>query len=202
VPGHPHLALLALTALAVVGGTACGGGDDGVASDPERFCGEAIAQQETIVAPPLSTEEELDATLDFYRLMGQLAPVAIAEEWNVLVETLETASTIEPADPESAQRVATAAYASEASAYAVKVWLERNCGLQIPITTIAPHDQVPARTTTVASVPGGSTPNASVPPGTGASLPPGTDPLGTAPPGTDPLGTAPPAPDPSTTSPG
>jgi hypothetical protein len=118
--------------------------DDTVESDAERFCGEAIAQQANIVDPPLGSEAELQATLDFYRLMGRLAPVAIAAEWNDLVVSIETAATVVPGDPESEQRVAMTAYATEPSAYAVKVWLQRNCGLDIPITTIAPQAPVPA----------------------------------------------------------
>ena len=123
---------------------------DEVHSDAERFCGEAIAQRDTIVAPPLSSELELQATLEFYRLMGQLAPVAIAEEWNALVVNLETAAALIPGDTDSEQLVAMTAYATEPSAYEVKRWLAANCGLEIPITTIAPQEQQPARSTTVA----------------------------------------------------
>lgn len=121
-----------------------------VESDAERFCGEATAQTDTIVNPPLTTEAELQATLEFYRLMGQLAPVAIATEWNALVVNLETAAALVPGDPESEQLVAMTAYATEPSAFEVKRWLKANCGLDIPITTIAPQEPAPARTTTIA----------------------------------------------------
>lgn len=141
----PILSLLVAAALTT---SACGGDDD-VVSDAGRFCGEAIANQASIVNPPLTTDAEVEATLEFYRLMGELAPVSIAEEWNVLVVTLETASTLVPGDPESEQLVAQRAYASEPSAFAVKKWLAENCGLDIPITTIAPQAYEPANTTTV-----------------------------------------------------
>lgn len=128
---------------------ACGRSDE-VRSDAERFCGEAIAQRDTIVSPPLNSEAELQATLEFYRLMGQLAPVAIAQEWDNLVFNLETAASLIPGNAESEQLVAMTAYATEPSAYEVKRWLAANCGLDIPITTIAPQEPEPARTTTVA----------------------------------------------------
>ena len=137
--------------LLLIGAAACGG-DDGNTSDAERFCGEAGAQRDLIVAPPLGTEDELAATLDFYRLMGELAPLAIAEEWNDLVVNLETASTIVPGDAESEQLVALTAYATEPSAFAVKTWLWDNCRVDIPITTIAPQEPVPAMTTTTTIV--------------------------------------------------
>ncbi len=139
---------LACATLALLVLVACGG-DDAVQSDAQRFCGEAIEQRDNLVAPPLSTDAEIDATLDFYRLMGELAPIAIAEEWNDLLVSLETASTLVPGDAASEQLVAKTAYATEPSAFAVKRWLLDNCGLDIPITTIAPQEAVPARTVTV-----------------------------------------------------
>lgn len=138
---------LLLPPLLLLAAAACGN-DDEVMSDAVRFCDESAASRDLIVTPPLETEAELEATLDFYRLMGQLAPLAIADEWNDLLVNLETASTVVPGDPASEQLVAMTAYATEPSAYAVKKWLLANCGVDIPITTIAPQEQVPAATTT------------------------------------------------------
>ena len=144
---RPHRGSAAiLAALVVTTVAACG--DDSVQSDAERFCGEATTRRDMIVSPPMATSEEVEATLDFYRLMGELAPVAIAEQWNDIVSAMETASTVVPGDPDSEQQVALQAYATERSAYEVAVWLRRNCGVDIPITTIAPQEPVPARTTT------------------------------------------------------
>lgn len=145
------LAVLAVVAPAAI--AACGGSGDAVESDASRFCGEASEQRDMILAPPMATESELQASLEFYRLMGQLAPVAIAEEWGQLVHAMETASTVVPGDPESEQLVAMTAYATEPSAFRVQQWLLDNCGLDLPITTIAPQEQVPARTTTIAPPP-------------------------------------------------
>lgn len=154
-PGGPAaiVAALALTSLLSLAGC----GDDGVQSNAERFCGEATTRRDMIVSPPMATEDEVAATLDFYRLMGQLAPVAIAEQWNDIVHAMETASTVAPGDPSSEQQVALEAYASERSAYEVAVWLKRNCGVDIPITTIAPQDPVTARTTTTTIAGGAAT---------------------------------------------
>ena len=139
----------AFVALVPLTMAACGG-DDEPTGDAPRFCAEATAHQNAIVDPPIVDEAGLEATLDFYRVMGELAPIAIAAEWNQLVVNLETAAELEPGNPESEQLVAATAYATEPAAYAVQVWLRRNCGLEIPITTIAPHEFVPAVTTSVA----------------------------------------------------
>ncbi|HSP04209.1 MAG TPA: hypothetical protein VLR27_11940 [Acidimicrobiales bacterium] len=140
-------------ALAASATALAGCGDDEVASDAERFCGEATVNRDMIVAPPLSNEAEVAATLDFYRLMGQLAPIAIAEEWNELVVAMETAAAIVPGDPASEQEVAMTAYATERSAYEIAVWLQRNCGVAIPITTIAPQAPLPPPTTALVPPP-------------------------------------------------
>jgi hypothetical protein len=144
-----RLAAVPLTAAAVLGliGAGCSRPDGpDVEADADLFCGEATARRDTILAPPMSTEAELQASLDFYRLMGELAPLAIAEEWGVLVAAMETASTIVPGDVESEQLVAMTAYATEPSAYRVKKWLLDNCGVDLPITTIAPQEATAART--------------------------------------------------------
>jgi hypothetical protein len=150
-----------ITIAALCGAVAGCSRDDGVQSDAERFCGEAIAQRSTIIAPPLGTEAELEATLEFYRLMGQLAPIAIAEEWGDIVVSIETAATVVPGDPDSEQLVAKTAYATERSAFVVKQWLLENCGVDIPITTIAPQEPQPAQvpTTTIVDETDDTTPD-------------------------------------------
>lgn len=146
--------LVMLTTLA-----ACGSDDEPVRSDAGLFCEQATAQRDVILSPPMSTEAELAASLEFYRLMGELAPPAIAQEWAVLVDAMETANTVVPGDPDSEQLVAMTAYASESSAYRVKDWLLDNCGLDLPITTIAPQEPVSARTTTIAPPPDATEPS-------------------------------------------
>lgn len=148
-------ALAALTSLVVA---SCGG-DDEPQGDAARFCAEAAEHRETIIDPPIADEAGLQATLDFFRAMGELAPLAIAAEWNQLVVSLETAASLVPGDPDSEQLVAATAYATEPAAYAVTVWLRRNCGVEIPITTIAPQEFVPAVTTTVAPPPSTTAPD-------------------------------------------
>ncbi|MFP5487010.1 MAG: hypothetical protein ACLGHQ_01710 [Acidimicrobiia bacterium] len=148
---HRSIRIAVLAALAPI--AACGDGSDTVESDANAFCGRAVEQRDMILSPPMANEAELEASIEFYRLMGQLAPVAIAEEWGDLVHAMETASTVVPGDPESEQLAAMTAYASEPSAFRVKDWLLDNCGLDLPITTIAPQEQVPARTTTLPAPP-------------------------------------------------
>lgn len=116
---------------------ACG---DDVGSDAERFCGELVADPSSVVAPPLGTPEELDATLERYRELADLAPVAVEDDFRSILTSLETASTVVPDDPDSVQRAVAQAYASERSAVAVRDWALANCGVDLgPVATIVPH---------------------------------------------------------------
>jgi hypothetical protein len=130
-----------LTAISVVA-IACG--DDGSsAGDAERFCGEIQQDVAAVVDPALATEDDLEATLVRYRELAELAPLAIEDDWGVIVVNLETASTVVPSDPESVQRAVAQAYATERSAVAVRDWLLVNCAVDLgPVATITPQDPV------------------------------------------------------------
>jgi hypothetical protein len=147
----PPSVVVVAVAMTVVAGaailTGCGSGDDDGRS-AEEFCAEVAANVAAIVTPPLATEDDVDATLDLYREMANMAPLAIEEEWRDLLFSIETASTLVPDDPDSMQRAVAVAFATEKSAVAVRSWILANCGVDIgPVTTIAPQD--PAATTTL-----------------------------------------------------
>lgn len=141
-PSRWHTTRHALALALVLAATACGGEQ----SDAERFCGEIAADPAAVVAPPLATDEELEATLAHYRALADLAPVAIEEEWRALVLNLETASTVVPSDDSSVQRAVAQAYATERSAVEVQQWLLANCSIDLgPVGTVVAHDPaVPA----------------------------------------------------------
>jgi hypothetical protein len=128
----------ALAAAALL--SACGSGDSG--GDAERFCGEVQANTRAIVKPRIRTSEDVESLLTLYRDLGELAPLAIHADWDALILNYETASTVAPNDPESVQRVAARAYATEQSAVAVHDWLLANCAVDIgPVSTVVAHDQ-------------------------------------------------------------
>ena len=128
-----RISLTVLTALAV-GTVACG--DDGP-GDAERFCGEVQANADALLALP--EEGGVDDFLGLYRRIGELAPLAIEQDWDALVTNFETAATVDVDDPESEQRAVASAYATERSAIAVHDWLVRNCGVDLgPVATVGP----------------------------------------------------------------
>lgn len=139
-PVSTRVSAVAVSVLAVSAIAGCSG--NGTGSDAERFCGEIGSDTAAIVAPSLSTEADLDATLAHYRELADLAPIAIEREWRDILTTLETANTVVPDDSESLQRVVVQAAASERSALAVRDWLVANCSIDLgPVATITPHDR-------------------------------------------------------------
>jgi hypothetical protein len=146
-------AAVLLTSIAI---GACGG-DDG--SDAARFCADVRADVDGVVNPSLATAEELEVTLERYRSLAALAPVAIAEEWDALVVNLETAATVVPDDPDSVQRAVAQAYATERSAVAVADWLRANCAVELgPVATIVPQARPTPATTPPGEGPESTTP--------------------------------------------
>lgn len=112
----------------------------GVTGDTAVFCQTARDNRELLLNPPMTTPYEVDETIKFYDQMGQVAPLAIAEDWNQLVDAMRTANKLVPGNEESEQLVAKTAFASELAAYNVAQWLQANCGVDLPITTIVSHD--------------------------------------------------------------
>jgi hypothetical protein len=80
-----------------------------------------------IVAGSIASELELSSTLEMYRQLDDLAPLAVSQEWSTLLNAIETANTVVPGDPDGIQRVAEAAYQSEAAALAIAEWAMASC---------------------------------------------------------------------------
>jgi hypothetical protein len=109
-------------------------------SDAERFCGEIAANKVALVAPLITDESQLEATIDHYEMLIRLAPVDIETEMMRILIAIRTAAAVDPDDDESLQAAALTAYASESSAVRLAEWLQSWCGIDIgPVTTITPH---------------------------------------------------------------
>lgn len=126
----------------VAAAAGCGGESGGNA---ERFCGEVAANKDALTNPVLTYADDIEPLLDLYREIGDLAPLAVEDDWNQLVAAYETASTVVPGEPASEQEALAAIYSSEESAAAVDQWLRANCAVDIgPVFTIVPHTPVTA----------------------------------------------------------
>ncbi len=131
----------ALTALCAIGLgiTACG-------SDPEarsegRYCTEVGDHLNALNSPALTTSAQVDATMQEWRTVARSAPLAIEKEWTIMLASMETASTVDPADPASMQKVADTARASEPYANRVIEYTYSLC--QAVIGSVTPVSAAP-----------------------------------------------------------
>jgi hypothetical protein len=137
----PRLRTPALFVAALVAIVSCG--ESG--GDAERFCGEIAANAEALTNPQLISSDDIEPLLELYRDIGDLAPLAVEEDWNQLVSAYETASTVVVGDQASEQEALAAIYSSEESAAMVDRWLRENCAVDIgPVATIVSHTPVTA----------------------------------------------------------
>ena len=121
------MAVLVLSALSLTA-TACGSDADRSAG---RYCTEVGNHLAELNSPSLTTQAEVDAMLDAWRTVARTAPIAIQPEWDALLSTMETMSTVVASDPESVQRVVDTARRNEPAANRVIDYTFNVCGATI-----------------------------------------------------------------------
>lgn len=106
---------------------------DGPERSESAYCGQIAAHLADLNSPPITTSSDIGRVLSAWRAVAAAAPVAVDTEWETMVESIETAITVDPDDPESLQRVADAARASEPAAKHVISYTQERCGLTIGV---------------------------------------------------------------------
>jgi hypothetical protein len=94
----------------------------------------------------LMTPDDIAATIGAYRDIVGHAPAAIEPEWQQLVDALEAASAIDPADPVSVASVTDTALRTAPAAVRIQQFTQQTCTLDIgtpppptnPVTATAP----------------------------------------------------------------
>src|SRR5689334_677635 len=80
------------------------------------YCTEVNANIETLNNPAIATPTDISATIELYRRIGDAAPADVSPEWQVMIDSLETASTVSPDDPDSVATANEVALSSQAAA--------------------------------------------------------------------------------------
>jgi prophage DNA circulation protein len=120
-------ALLAISALAL-GAVACSSGDGRSAG---RYCTTVGDHLGELSSPALTSQADIDAMLVTWRSVARTAPLQIEPEWDAVVANIETANTVDPADPTSVQRAADRARATEQAANRIIAYTFNVCGATI-----------------------------------------------------------------------
>ena len=95
-----------------------------------NFCRQ-LALEVPAITQPTATPVEVSQMLDRYKRLGNVAPLAIEEDWKSLTDLLTFASRANPNDAESVQAVIVMSYATEKAADAVAKWIRETCGVDI-----------------------------------------------------------------------
>ena len=81
----------------------------------------------------IETSLDIGRVLAAWRAVANAAPIAIQPEWATMVDSMETAITVDTQDPESMQKVADTARASEPAAKRVVSYTLERCGITIGV---------------------------------------------------------------------
>lgn len=114
----------------------------------EAYCGAVQDNIAAINSPSIATEADIADTIDLYRSIAERAPLGVAPEWDTMVASLETASTVVLGDPGSVAAANDAALAGQPAYTRIQQYTKSQCGTDIG--TPAPPTN-PAFTTVPAS---------------------------------------------------
>jgi hypothetical protein len=112
-----------------------------------NYCTEVGNRLGDLNSPTIGTDTDIDRVLASWRAVARSAPLAIEAEWNTMMSSLETAVTVDPADPASMQLVADTARASEPAANRVITYTQQKCGALIGNMAPTATAAAPAPTT-------------------------------------------------------
>jgi hypothetical protein len=89
-------------------------------------------------APAIVDAAGIQATSDLYRSITSVAPLAVQKEWETMTSNVGVASTVDPNDPASVQRLADMVRSSQHAASTISDYTTKICGVTIvtPTTTI------------------------------------------------------------------
>jgi hypothetical protein len=143
----------AATAVALASLAACGDDSDRTETN---YCTQVDDHLAELNSPVIATDDDVDRVVDAWRSVAAAAPLAVEPEWEVMVDNIETAVTVDPNDPDSMQLVADTARRSEQAANRVISYTQQICGVLIgdvapTATTIATETTATTGTTTSAA---------------------------------------------------
>lgn len=117
--------------------------------EPERtvasYCQEVSVNLPALVGPVIGTDDDVEAVLATYRSIAAVAPATVAPEWETVVSTLETVSTVVPSDPASLEAANMAALTGQPSYTRIQQYTQVECSIAIG-TPPTPTNPVTATT--------------------------------------------------------
>ena len=150
----PHLRAVLATVVAVVLLASCDKG-----SRQDRFCRQ-LADDQALLAVVPTDPDELDAFVERYQELADIAPLAIEDQWRTITELFEAVATEDLSDPATADRLRDQAVAATKSIDGVRAYARTTCGVDLVVAatpgaaTTVPGSTVTGSTTTTVPQPG------------------------------------------------
>jgi hypothetical protein len=177
------LGVAGLTGALAVAAAMAGCSSAANARTDENYCATVNRKLAELNGPSIATSADVTRTVELYRSIAKVAPLAVEQEWDVLTLAYETASTVVPGDQTSMQKAADTIRASQKSATAVAQYTQRLCNATIgapivattllsgttttgpdaPSTTAGPSTSVPVGTTVVGATTSAVPPTSTAP---------------------------------------
>jgi hypothetical protein len=115
----------------------CAGGFASCGDDQPRgqaaYCQLVKDNEAELRRPAIATPDDASVAISLYRKIEAAAPLSVAAEWGVLVGGLETANTMDPADPDSVQAAADAARRTNPASVRVVQLTKELCGVDLSL---------------------------------------------------------------------
>jgi hypothetical protein len=149
-------------AVMVAGGFALGlavvaCGDDRTRT--ERFC-DRLRDGHTVLAALPPTPEGMQQVVDAYREVGEVAPLAIQEDWTVISSLISAAAAADPTDSAATDQVRAEAIAATQAIQRVTAFVFESCGVNLGVlptgtapVTLPDGSTVPPTTAVVGTLP-------------------------------------------------
>ena len=113
-------------------------GCHGTTRTQAHFCAR-LRTSAPVLTAEIASPAVADAVVQEFTDLGKVAPFAIEDDWNALIDLVRTAATMDLADPEAQDALAAKAFASDAAAKNVLAYAKDRCGVDlagaIPATT-------------------------------------------------------------------
>ena len=121
----------------------------GCSDEPQRtvaaYCEAVRGDLDALLSPAIATGTAIDATIDRYRSIAEVAPAGVEPEWQRVIAVLETAATVIPGDQTSLEIANQAALAGAPAYGALQQYTQLECSIDIG-TPPTPTNPVTATT--------------------------------------------------------
>jgi hypothetical protein len=129
-------------------------------SREDRFC-RRLAEDQALLAVVPGNPDQLDAFVERYQELADVAPLAIEEQWQTVTELFEAVATEDLTDPAAADRLRDRAVAATKPVDEVRAYARTTCGVELvvaatpgAVTTVPGTTVAPGSTTTTLPQPG------------------------------------------------